>query len=255
MVWRGTELGLHLLHALDHEVHARFEDVVQLQTRVHQLHEVLVPGDDPDLVSGLAGARRQGADDVVGLVAGDLEQLDAVRRDDPADVLQLLDHLLGGPLTGRLVFGVALVSERRSLGVQRDGHQVGSFLAEDPAQRHGEAVGCARGAPVGRGEARAHHREVRPIGDGGAVEEEESTHDREATGRGSALLAPSPGNRKPHRGTRAAGRRRVGKPVWVRRVDKAVWARGDGDSRGEPCPAVPQLAMGEAGLGESRSAR
>ena len=170
------ELLLDLFEPLDDEVDLRLEDVVELRRLTYELHEVLVTGDEHDLgASGLCLAS-QGPEDVISLEPGDLEDRDAVGAHHLAHVVELADEVLGHLLAGGLVLGELLVTEGRAGRVEGDGDLFGGLGLEDPTQGHREAIGRAGRAALGVREAGAEHREVGPVGEGCAIEEEDAGH-------------------------------------------------------------------------------
>ena len=119
-IGRHAELRLHLLGAEARVLHR----VEHLDAAAHQLHQVLVAGDDGDAPARLARLAGIGGDDVVGLEvlhldAGDVEGARrlAGQRDLRA---QILGHLLAVGLVGVVKVvaeGVAaLVEDHRDMG-------------------------------------------------------------------------------------------------------------------------------------------
>ena len=149
----GAELLAHRSEALDLGRLAGLEDVVELHALADELQEVLVAGDEEDLVAEALALLRQRADHVVGFDPRHLVERHAVGLDHAPDQRQLRQHLLRGLLARRLVVREARVAEGGALGVERHGHEVGLLLLEDAPQRHRESVRGARGRAVARGEA------------------------------------------------------------------------------------------------------
>ena len=98
-----------------------------------ELEHVEVAGHDRRVQAAPLRLHGQRADDVVGLEAGQLEDRDAQRLDDLADLRELVAQVVGHPLAGRLVLRVLLVAERRALQVEGDGDVVRLDVLE-PAQ-------------------------------------------------------------------------------------------------------------------------
>ena len=99
----------------------------------HQLEHVQVAGHDGGVEAAPLGVHGDRADDVVGLVAGQLVDGDAQRLDDLADLRELVAEVVRHPLAGGLVLGVLLVPEGRPLEVERD-RDVVRLDVRDPAQ-------------------------------------------------------------------------------------------------------------------------
>ena len=127
--------------------------------RPHQLHQVLVGGDDGDGGAGPVGLQRIGRDQVVRLPALllDAGEVEGARR--LADQAELRDEVGGrvGPV--RLVIGVELVAKRLGRIVEDDGemrglvagrlgrpflHQLPDHVAEAGDRADRQAVGFAR---------------------------------------------------------------------------------------------------------------
>ena len=77
----------------------------------HELEHVEVAGDDRRVEPARLGLDGQRADDVVGLVPGQLVDRDPERLDDLADLRELVAQVVRHPLPGRLVLGEPLVAE------------------------------------------------------------------------------------------------------------------------------------------------
>jgi hypothetical protein len=125
--------GCHPLH-LGHPAHGVDDGGVG----VDELEGVAVARADQDLEPGSLCLGREGADDVVGLVALLLEE------GDPHGIQHLLDQReLAGELAGRLaaaglVFGVLLQPEGLARDVERHGDVRGPLVAEHVDQHRGE---------------------------------------------------------------------------------------------------------------------
>ena len=115
---------------LDQEVDPWLEDVVDLHAVADELHEVLVAGDQHDLPAECFGLSGEGADHIVGLEAGDLEDGDSVRAHDGAQVVELVDQLLGHALAGRLVVGELPVPKGLPGRIEGHGDALGLLLFE-----------------------------------------------------------------------------------------------------------------------------
>ena len=139
----GHLLGRHtevLAHALAVEA-LLAQRVVDRHAVVHELHQVLVEGDDGHLVSRFGSTAGDRAEHVVRLVARRLEDRDAVGLDQPADVRNLRAQVVRHRRAVRLVLGVALLAHRGAGDVERDAHQVRLLLAEQLVEHLREAEG------------------------------------------------------------------------------------------------------------------
>ena len=120
-----------------------------------KLAVILVGRHHEDLIPGLGAAVCEGADDVVGLEALDLEDGYAHGREQTLEIGYREDYVLGRIETVGLVFGIYLFAERAPLGVECHTQQVGLLALEDVAQELREAeedrgihaVAVAHGAP------------------------------------------------------------------------------------------------------------
>ncbi len=94
----------------------------------HQLHEILVPGHHDHVEAGLAGLARQGADQIIGLIAGHFEGRNLEPVHDLPDPGELEYHILGhgGPVG--LVFRVYVVAEGGAFHVETDRQVLGIFI-------------------------------------------------------------------------------------------------------------------------------
>ena len=128
---------------------------VDVAVGAHKLAVILVGRHHEDLIHGLGTAVCEGADDVVGLEALDLEYGYAHGREQTLEIGYREDYVLGRIETVGLVFGIYLFAERAPLGVECHTQQVGLLALEDVAQELREteedrgihAVAVAHGAP------------------------------------------------------------------------------------------------------------
>ena len=96
---------------------------------VDELHHVLVGGDDVDVVSLLGEAAGEGADDVVGFVAGEVEDGNVEGFEGAADVGLLLGEVWRSFGAGGLVAGVVDLFKLLGLDVELlDGLHLGRFF-------------------------------------------------------------------------------------------------------------------------------
>ena len=149
LVGRHAELLDHLvaadllgLHGVEHD-----------DAGPHQLHQVLVGGDDRHVAAGIDHLARVGGDEVVGLEAVLLDAGDVERLHRVADQRELRDELLGRRRPVRLVVLVDLVAEGLLRGVEDDGEMGrrlgGLRLAQQLPQHGAEAVHGADRQAVG----------------------------------------------------------------------------------------------------------
>ncbi len=136
---RADLLGLH---GVEHD-----------NARAHELHQVLVGGDDRDVAAGVDDLARVGRDEVVGLIALLLDAGDVERLHRVADERELRDELVGRRRPVRLVVLEDLVAEVLAAGVEND-RDVGRRLrrlrlAQELPQHGAEAVHGADGQAVG----------------------------------------------------------------------------------------------------------
>ena len=155
----GGDLGgADLLHA--HGVEHR-------HPAAHQLHQVLVAGDDGHAPAGRRRAPRIGRDQVVGLEAGEFDRRQPERARRVADQRELRDQRLRrvGPV--RLVGGVDVVAEGGARGVEQHGDGVApprprQFVDHVAEAEHG--VGRRPVAPAQRRQAvEGAEYETRPV--------------------------------------------------------------------------------------------
>ena len=126
--------------------------VVALDALAHQLHQILVAGDDDHFPALLARPPRQRGDDVVGLVAGKTHRGDAQRLQHLADEGKLRSQVLRRRAARRLVLGVDLAALGLGLLVEGDGEVRGISLADGLEQHGGEAVDGVGGHALAGGE-------------------------------------------------------------------------------------------------------
>ena len=148
--------------------------IQQLNAGSHQLHEVLVPGDDRHLQLLRDRFEGQGADQVVGFVPLLFQNGHSHGFSQLADARQLGAHLVGHLLPGGLVFFVHPVPEGRRGRVEEDGQVVGLMPSEQLDQGVGKAEDRAGVFALGIDQGVVDEREVGPIGNGHAVDEEDA---------------------------------------------------------------------------------
>ena len=176
---------LHLDHFLGR--HAEFLDhlgdadaailhgVVHRDLVGHELHQILVGGDDGGGCAALAAEPRIGRDQIVGLEAGLFQAGQVERAHRLADQRELRDQIVGRRRPVRLVVGIELVAER-DLGLVEDDRQMRRpvilrHVAQQLPQHVAEAEHRIDLQPVGF----AVQRRQRVIGAenvGGAVDQE-----------------------------------------------------------------------------------
>ncbi len=148
LLGRHAELLHHLLapellalHGVEHD-----------DAGAHELHQVLVGGDDRHVAAGIDHVARVGGDEVVGLVAllldaGHVESFDRI-----TDERELRHELVGRRRPVRLVGFVDLVAEILAAGIEHDrdvGRRLGCLgLAQELPQHGAEAVHRADGDAV-----------------------------------------------------------------------------------------------------------
>ena len=141
--------ALHHLVLADHLV---LHGVVHAHARAHELHQVLVGGDDGHVGAGFQRLARIGGDDVVGLVALLLDAGDVERLHRVADQWELRDEVFGHVGAVRLVVFEQLVAEG-ACRIVEDHREMGrrrqlAGLAQQLPQHGAEAVHGADGQPV-----------------------------------------------------------------------------------------------------------
>jgi len=185
-------------------------DVEEFDVVADELHEVLVAGDDvalPAFGLGLPGDR---AYQVVGLVARALDGRDAEALGHLVNQRQLLGHLVGHLLARGLVVGELLVAKRRLRAVEDHRDALRRLLLQQAQEARRVAVNGAGVLALGVVEGVADEREIGAIGEGRAINEEESrlvAHGR-LTSRGDS----SNGQRPMSSHARVEGRGAVGGP-------------------------------------------
>ena len=141
-----------------------------------ELEGVTVTGADQHLHAGGLGARRQRADDVVGLEAFLLERRDVQRVEDLLDQGDLTGELRRRLGAVALVFGVLVEPERLAGDVERDGH-VRRLLVTQHVDQHRREAEHRIGALTRRGrEVLDREGEEGTVGDGMAVDQQEAVH-------------------------------------------------------------------------------
>ena len=178
---RAAELLLHRFFAFDDEVDARLEDVVQCDTRSDQLHQVLVARDDHDFIATRRGLCGERSNHIVRFKAAYLIQGDAIRTHHIAQDLVLVHQLFGHLLARGLVVVIAVVT--KGLARRIKGHADGIRLLcfQKFLQSCGKSVHGADRLTLGCRKSRALQREVRAIGECGAVEQEDACHREQDT--------------------------------------------------------------------------
>ena len=153
--------------------------VLDARTRGHEpgvvgdeLEHVEVAGHDRRLQAAPLGVDRDRADDVVGLVARQLVDGDAQRLDHLADLGELVAQVVGHALAGRLVLGVLLVAEGRTLEVEGDRDvvraDVGDAAQDDAAEAEDRVDELALRRRQGR------QREISAVDEPVAVEQHQA---------------------------------------------------------------------------------
>ena len=162
LLFDGGKVGARLLHR-----------VPDARPFGDQLHEVLVAGHHHDRKTFLLQTPRQRADEVVGLVAGHLENRQAVAGRDLLDVGDLERHVRGHRGAVRLVEGEDAVAEGRAAGIEKHGRVLGGALRHELDQHAGEPENGVGRQPPGVGEAL--NRVICAMDVGGAVDEIDRT--------------------------------------------------------------------------------
>ena len=147
-----------------------------------QLVAIAVTGDNGDIPAGVAGLGGQSGDHIVGLVAlsGGHREPEGVNQ--LPDQVQLLVEAVLLLLPVRLVRREPLVAESTAGQVEGHGDAVGLVLAQQRGQHLGKAEDGVR-LLAGPRDHVARDGEERPVGQRIPVEEEESRHRGDPTGR------------------------------------------------------------------------
>ena len=139
---------------------------------LHELEAVAVARDHDDVAGLVAGARGEGREHVVGLVALLGHDRDRERGEELDDDADLRLELGRRRVTPALVLLDDLVAERGARQVERDGHARGALLAHEEREHADEAVDGVGDDPVARRHL-GRQREERPEREGHPVEQEE----------------------------------------------------------------------------------
>ena len=107
---------------------------------VHQLRHVLVAGGDEGVAALARRLARQGADDVVGLHPGHLQQRQAHGAHQRVQGVDLGAQFLGHGRPVGLVLGEQFVAEGLALGVEYNRHMFRRIVLQQFAQHVGDAV-------------------------------------------------------------------------------------------------------------------
>ena len=178
-----------------------------------QLVGVAVARDHDHIVALRRRPGGQGGQDVVGLVAGGLDDRDAHGLHQLAHEAHLLAQYVGCRRTGRLIALHQLVAEGRLGPVEGHGQIVGLVVLDQVHKHRGETVNGVGHLPRSRGQVRGQG-EKGPVGQGIAVEEHQQSHDRSFPGVRAPFnrlctprvcLTPS-ASRRPRLGAGPAGR-------------------------------------------------
>ena len=162
----------------------------------------------------------EGGDDVVGLVAVELEVGDVQGVEHPLDQRQLAAELVGRLVALRLVLGVLLEAEGLARLVEGDRDVRGHLVAQHVDEHRGEAVDGVGVLPGGGREVLHRQREERAVGQRVAVEEQEP-------GAGGGV-----GGRRVYRGDTAAT---------LCRRHRRVATVGNNGAHERPNPATPPV--------------
>ena len=168
---RDPEAGLDALGRVDVHVGDASRRHHQGHVLRDQLERVAVRGDDGRLHPGLVGARRERGDDVVGLPALELEVPVPEGLDDGSEVRELLAEEVGHRPPVGLVALVLLHPFDRP-GVPGDGDPLWPVVGQELEEHVREPEQRVRRHPLARRELLGQ-REVRPVGEVVAVDEEE----------------------------------------------------------------------------------
>ena len=127
--------------------------VVDADSRGDELEHVFVRGDDDDLEAFRRRLCRKGSDDVVGLVAGQLEHGDPIGIQNPADVGDLRGQVRGHRDAVGFVIAVGLVAHGLLRPVPGDREQIRGVLPQHLSQHRHEPVDGVGGLAERRREA------------------------------------------------------------------------------------------------------
>ncbi len=217
LVGRDPQAGLHALGRVD--VHVR--DAPRRHHQRHVLRDELegvpVRGDDGRLHPRLVGTRGERGDDVVGLPALELEVPVPERLDDRTEVRELLAEEVGHRPPVGLVALVLLHPLDRP-GVPGDGDPLGPVVGQELEEHVREPEQRVRRHPLARRELLGQ-REVRPVGEVVAVDEEEIGVAGGRVVELQLLSCQRLGHRKPNgivlRRCRASDSKRSPTPTWT----------------------------------------
>ena len=150
MVGPDAELFLHFFSS-DRAVQHRIEHRDLL---IHELHEVLVGGNDRDFRSFVRGKARIGRDQIVRLIAFQLDRrkVEGFRR--LANQRELGDEVFRRLRAVCLVVWIDVVAKSDPVRIEDDGDMVGVGVVDQLHQHLGEAKDGADGRSVRTGEGR-----------------------------------------------------------------------------------------------------
>ena len=184
----------------------------------HELEHVEITGDDRGLQAAALGVDRDRADDVVGLVARQLVDGDAQRLHHLANLGELVAQVVGHALAGRLVLGVLLVAEGRTLEVEGDRDVVRADVCDAPQDDAAEAEDRVDELALRRRQGR--QREISAVDEPVAIEQHQAFG-----GHGPSV---------------AADRRRAARREPAGRRRRGISARsGDGPAHAGTAPDPP----------------
>ena len=172
-VGRDAEFLHDPLFFHDLRVPAGLSGLVHLDHGGNQLHEILVSRHHHRHDPLFLGAPRKRADDIVRFETGKFEKGSVERADHLFQFFHLCGHVFRHLLPGGFVGGEELVAERRLLRVEHDRDVIRLLVVEDLHERGDEAVDRARILPLAVDQRAGDEREVGPVGERHAVEEEE----------------------------------------------------------------------------------
>ena len=114
-----------------------------------ELHQILVGGDDGDDVAPRRGRLGIGCDQIVGLIALELDGRHVAGAGRLADQRELRQELGRRGRTMGLVIGIDLAAEGSPSRIEDDGDDLGLGVLHQPQQHVGEAIDCVGRGPVG----------------------------------------------------------------------------------------------------------